>query len=166
MRSLDGILAAFVFLSTVAICASKTPLFKVRGFVAPGGMASGGGGAAISEEDTTCLLKLYQVSNLQGSASEYSKANLLERKFKKGSRWMNGLTRVERRFGVKSLETIGPCCWKICRNKRGRCRGKIVDGKTRVDNITAIKVLRVKRVKALTNKQCAKWNKRKSSRKS
>lgn len=108
---------------------------------------------------TRCLLKLHQVSNLQGSALQYWNSKLLKlHKY--------GLAKVKKRFNVKSLETIGPCCWKICKTRRGRCKGRIVPGKTQVHNLSEIKISRVKRIKAMKEKKCARWSENRNSKRS
>ena len=91
-------------------------------------------------------------------------SKLLNRKDKKG-RKTYGLKRVKRRFSVRSLSTTGPCCWKVCWNRKGRCKGRILDGNKRVNLLAEIKIGRVKKVKAMTNDQCKSWNKIKSKRK-
>jgi len=118
------------------------------------GSSSGGS----QPDNAVCLLKLYQVNDLQGRALQYWNSRLL-------ARHKHGLAKVKRRFRVKSLETLGPCCWRICRSSKGRCKkGRIVAGKTQVHNLSEIKLRSVKRIKALKEKKCQKWSAKQSKK--
>ena len=104
-----------------------------------------------------CILKLYPISHLQGPALEYELEYGRNSELVKGGN-KNGFAKVGKRYYVKSLETIGPCCWRICRNKRGDCEGRTVDGRTRVKNLREIDLYtKVRRVQAVKNQDCKTW---------